>query len=154
MKAPLLFITMLTSIGCSTSRDERPWRVQVASLPIREEPIGYSRPKGDVVYREPVEIVESEGSWRRIRIEGWVHESSLTQQSLVSKPMTSAEFETIVGEMVSHLTNGVGNTNDRPTKPSSVPLTRGTPPAGQSGCICQAMTSVLCWKSDGALNCY
>jgi len=60
--------------------------VQVKESPLRSSPSFLSTPTATVGYGDRVQVVETRGAWRRVRIvghTGWLHESALTTRRMV-----------------------------------------------------------------------
>lgn len=80
--------------------------VAVRDLPLRESPQPLASRVGTVGYGEQVEVVERQRDWRRVRVEGWVHKSSLRRANLTESPISVEELEEAVRILMKRLETG------------------------------------------------
>jgi hypothetical protein len=86
---------------------EMPWRVQVNRVNVQKEASPLAETVALIPFGAVVNPCETNAGWFKVRVEGWVHRSALTQRPVTeAKELTLKEFEEVVRAATDNLTNG------------------------------------------------
>lgn len=119
MKSKLLPLVsaIVLSAGCSSApkvaqENAQPWRVQVNRVNMQKDPSHLAETVALVPFGATLEPSDSKAGWLKVKVEGWVHRSALTQGPLAeSREMTLKELEKIVSD------SNAASTNAAPAQP-------------------------------------